>query len=73
MHSGFKHAGGYSTIHVNMATRSYAGPEWLLFIRTDGDSDRIVATAVSTRGKNVVAERMVDETALLEHVRLGVM
>ncbi|CAI5739103.1 unnamed protein product [Hyaloperonospora brassicae] len=50
-----------------MATRSYAGPEWLLFIRTDSDRDGIVVTAVSTRGKNVVAERMVDETALMEH------
>uniref|UniRef100_M4BU10 Uncharacterized protein n=1 Tax=Hyaloperonospora arabidopsidis (strain Emoy2) TaxID=559515 RepID=M4BU10_HYAAE len=51
----------------NMATRSYAGVNWLLFVRTDIDNDDVIFTALVSRGKNIVAERTVDTTALIEH------
>ena len=54
----------------NMATRSYAGVNWLLFVRTDIDNDDVIFTALVSRGKNIVAERTVDTTALIEHVLL---
>lgn len=51
-----------------MGSRSYAGDTWLLFVREAEQG--LVCTVLLTQPTHVVAERVVDSTALNEHVRM---